>query len=210
MTKWSPGKRGHVSLIVDTRIPLEEPTVLSASLESQAPPFTPWFHLEWSPEMELNLTVGCCKNPDNPIAKSNINAFTPELWRHDVGELFIRHSASEAYLEINLAPYGAWWACLFSSYRNPITEATEAPFTPVALGAETSKNGWETSLKVPQDFLQEALAFDASSKANVCFILGGPSQRHHFSYADLPHDPPDYHHVADFVAMKWPKWVTVS
>jgi hypothetical protein len=183
-------------------IPLEEPTVLSASLESPEPPFTPWFHLEWVPGADLDFTVGCCIKPNNPIAETNANAFTPELWRHDVGELFIKHATSEAYLEINLAPFGAWWASLFSSYRDPVIEATKAPFTPVSLGTKTLENTWETSLTVPQTFLRESLDFDADSRANVCFILGDSAQRHHFSYAQLPHDPPDYHHVSDFVSMK--------
>ena len=186
-------------------IPLGVPTTLSASLESETPQFTPWFHVEWVPGTDLSFTVGCCINPANPIAESNPNAFTPELWRHDVGELFIKHAANDAYLEINLAPFGAWWASLFSSYRNPIADAATAPFTPVQLDTENTENAWQTSLTVPQDFLREALAFDTASKANVCFILGGPTQRYHFSYASLPHDPPDFHHVTDFVAMKWPR-----
>ena len=203
MTRWFLGRPVHANLAVNVpSIPLEVSTELSVSLESETPPFSPWFYLGWGPGRDLSFTAGCCKNPNNSIAESNANAFTPELWRHDVGELFIKHATSDVYLEINLAPFGAWWASLFSSYREPITEATSAPFRPVQLVTKTSETSWETSLTVPQDFLQEALAFGATSKGNVCFIFGEPSQRHHFSYAPLPHDPPDYHHVTDFVSMK--------
>lgn len=183
-------------------IPLRERTFLKTSLETTAPPFEPWFRLDWEPNKDLCFTVGCCKNPANSIAKSRLNSFLEQLWKHDVGELFIKHAENDSYLEINLAPYGGWWACLFNGYREAASDPALAPFEPTQLDTETSESAWKTSLTLPLPFLEERLAFGPESLGNVCFILGPPNERHHFSLAPLSHDPPDYHRVADFVGME--------
>jgi len=53
---------------------------------------------------------------------STIGLCTPGLWKQDVAELFFHDQNSERYFELNLAPSGAWWGCLFSSYRIVLTD----------------------------------------------------------------------------------------
>ena len=184
------------------RIQLGQRDLLTTSLESDQPPYTPWYQLDWDPQTGLRFQVGCCKKPDNFIAQSNPKGFTEELWKHDVGELFIKHTNSDAYLEINLAPHAAWWACLFSGYREPASASDSSPFEPVAIQpVSLTSDSWESHITIPSMFLLEHLGFGSDSRMNVCFILGSPNKRHHFSRAHLPHDPPDFHHPSDFVPM---------
>ena len=145
----------------------------------------------------LKFTAGCPSPPSNPIALANAMQFTPELWKHDVGELFIKHTTNDAYLEINLSPHGAWWAALFSGYRSALSSVQELG----TVHAKVTADSWETTITVPLSFLRETLDFGETSRANICFILGTKT-RHHFSWAPLPHDPPDFHQVADFVPLE--------
>jgi hypothetical protein len=172
---------------------------ITSSLESDSPPVSPWFHLEGDLASDLVFSVGCAAAPVNPIARAHPRGFVAGLWQHDVGELFLKHAECERYLEINLAPHGAWWSCLFQAYREPLAESKVESLVPVRLEAVTTADTWETSLTISRAFLEEALGFGPRSRANVCFILGPPADRHHFSWASLPHDPPDFHRVADFV-----------
>ena len=176
-------------------------TVIARSLESPSPPMQPWFHLEWKPERDLTFAVGCSSRPHNPLAAAHPDTFTSGLWKHDVGELFIKHAKDERYLEINLGPYGAWWACRFASYRKPAGDSELAPFKPVALDSSFNESSWETRLTISQRFLRKALQISPTSRANICFILGPADGRHHFSWAPLSHDPPNFHRVEDFVPL---------
>ncbi len=174
------------------------PQPLTRSLESERPPVTPWFALAITQDA-LRFTVGCESPPHNPLAMAAPGTFTPDLWRHDVGELFLKHASNETYLEINLGPWGAWWACRFQAHRQPAEEKPSRPFIPTALSDKTSPSSWQTALTIPLTYLQDHYAFGPDSCANVCFILGPSEARHHFSAAPLAHDPPDFHQVADFL-----------
>ena len=173
--------------------------MIERSLESATPGMRPWFWLKWEAGRDLTFAVGCSSKPHNPLAAARPDEFTAGLWRHDVGELFIKHAQNERYLEINLGPHGAWWACLFDGYRQAASDPERAPFEPAALVSAVTERSWETRVHVPADYLRATLKFGPGSCANVCFILGPGDGRHHFSWAPLPHDPPDFHHVEDFV-----------
>lgn len=53
--------------------------------------------------------------------------FWEGLWNYEAVELFIGLSSSNAYLEVNLAPNGAWWCKTFSDYRVPTKEQPAYP-----------------------------------------------------------------------------------
>ncbi len=178
------------------RVLPQERSRITSSLECDSPPVSPWFQLDWGPASDLVFSVGCAASPRNPLAQARPRAFVAGLWQHDVGELFLKHAECDRYLEINLAPHGAWWSCLFQAYREPLDES---PVPIVDLEATTTDDSWEASLTIPRDCLEDSLAFGGATRANVCFILGPAADRHHFSWADLAHDPPDFHQVADFV-----------
>lgn len=57
-------------------------------------------------------------------------SFIEGLFNRDVAEIFIGYKDSLAYIELNLAPSGAWWAMEHSEYRvrsaNPLSQVTTA------------------------------------------------------------------------------------
>lgn len=162
----------------------------------------PRFRVDWpSAAAPLRLEVGSNPFPGNPIARGRPKQFTEGLWRHDVGELFLRHGEiGSRYLEINLAPGGAWWACLFDGYRNVLREGP--PFSPDGIEAVLQEDSWTTRLEIPAAFLaQEGFSPDRS-RGNVCFILGPAEDRQHFAWARVPTDPPDFHRVEDWVPLE--------
>ena len=55
--------------------------------------------------------------PANVQPGSQGGVFTPLLWKYDVAEFFLRGKGVKPYMEINLAPNGAWWAAVFDDPR---------------------------------------------------------------------------------------------
>lgn len=50
-----------------------------------------------------------------------------ELWRHSCFEAFVGCHADPAYVELNMAPSGAWAAYRFDGYRDGMVPANAAP-----------------------------------------------------------------------------------
>lgn len=124
--------------------------------------------------------------------------FQAELWRHDVAELFLADPATGRYLELNLAPNGAWWSATFTSPRQPDGGDELAG---VATHAELAADGsWVAALSVPLDTLRERIHFGDSTTANVAFILGSPAQRF-LSATDLGGGVPDFHRPDRFARL---------
>jgi hypothetical protein len=123
--------------------------------------------------------------------------FTPELWKHDVAELFLTDPTSGRYFEFNLSPNGAWWSCEFTAPRVR-AEEVEIAFPEVATFAELAPDGgWVAALAIPLDLLEARLDFGAKSRLNVAFILGSPEQRF-LSAVDLGGGEPDFHRPTKF------------
>ena len=124
-------------------------------------------------------------------------AFTAELWRHDVAELFLADSASGRYLELNLAPNGAWWSCEFTAPRVRADEA-EIPMPDVATFSEMAPDGsWLAAMALPLDLLRARLDFGPAIKLNVTMILDSPEQTF-VSAAPLGDGEPDFHQPERF------------
>ncbi|QJE96573.1 hypothetical protein [Luteolibacter luteus] len=123
--------------------------------------------------------------------------FTPELWKHDVAELFLSHPTSGRYFEFNLAPNGAWWSCEFTAPRIR-AEETDIVFPEVATFAELAPNGgWVAAMSIPRDLLEARLDFGNDTRMNVTFILGSPQQRF-VSAVNLGGGEPDFHRPDKF------------
>lgn len=124
-------------------------------------------------------------------------AFTPELWKQDVAELFIADPDGVEYLEFNLAANGAWWACKFDSVRKP--SASQPDFMAAATTHhDTSEpDSWLAALVIPVAFLKEHIGFGLSSRANVAFILNSPEQTFHTA-SKLPGTEPNFHQPQSF------------
>ena len=127
--------------------------------------------------------------------------FTPELWKHDVAELFLHHPTSGRYFEFNLAPNGAWWSCEFTGPRLR-AEEVEIAFPEVATFAELAPDGgWVTAMAIPRDLLEARLDFGRDTRINVTFILGSPEQRL-LTAVDLGAGEPDFHRPDKFAKME--------
>ncbi|NNC90422.1 MAG: hypothetical protein HKN82_18355 [Akkermansiaceae bacterium] len=121
-------------------------------------------------------------------------SFQSELWRHDVTEFFLADPSRGQYLEVNLAPNGAWWACLFRGPRQPIDpKGWEIPGVSAegALGTAS----WEASIRIPIGVLRERLFFGPASRLDATFIINSPQQS--FLCASTPSGgDPDFHRPA--------------
>lgn len=118
--------------------------------------------------------------------------FQPDLWRHDVAELFLANPSDGRYLELNLSPNGAWWSSTFKARRAVAEDAVE-PLEGVRCFATLAPDGtWMAAMAVPLEELRQRIGFGEETRANVCMILGSPEQRF-LSVADLGGGEPDFH-----------------
>ena len=117
--------------------------------------------------------------------------FLEGLWEGDLVELFLMNPANGFYLELNLAPGGAWWACGHTAPRVRVPEGA----TPLDSGRTrmvAGDTGWDVTLRVPVASLPWELAFDpATTRGNVTFCLGSPQR--YLTVADLGGGTPDFH-----------------
>jgi len=129
--------------------------------------------------------------------KARPGRFLEGLWEHDVAELFLADPADGAYLELNLAPNGAWWSCAFRGPRERRDPGgTNLPG--VETFAELAPDGtWLAAMAIPRDTLRELVGFGDATRANVTFILGSPAQRF-LSAAELGGGEPDFHRPERF------------
>ena len=140
----------------------------------------------------------------HPAARPGV--FQAELWRHDVAELFLADPASGRYLEVNLAPNGAWWNCEMTAPRVRASEHDEA-LPGVETHAELAPDGsWLAAIAMPLVELRERVGFSPETTLNVTFILGSPTQRF-LSATDLGPGQPDYHRP---VLFRKPAWLPLS
>lgn len=123
--------------------------------------------------------------------------FFEGLWNHDVAELFIKDAVSERYLEINLAPNGAWWSAEFNGPR--MRARSEASVIEgVQSHSRTCVDGsWQAALAIPISYLELHFGFGMDSRLNVTFIVDSPEQRF-LSAVRLPGDTPDFHQPGYF------------
>lgn len=123
--------------------------------------------------------------------------FLAGLWQHDVAELFLADPESGRYLEINLAPNGAWWTCEFTAPRVRADEVDIA-MPDVATFSELAADGtWVAAMSLPLDLLRARIRFGGTTLANVTMILGTPAQRF-LSASDMGPGEPDFHQPGRF------------
>lgn len=123
--------------------------------------------------------------------------FVEGLWTDDVAELFIKDTDSEHYLELNLAPNGAWWAARFSGPRKRVNEDAP-PVEGIKTHSRISDDGcWRAALGIPLSYLEDNFGFGVDTELNVTFIVDSPGQRF-LSAASLPGHQPDFHQPRHF------------
>lgn len=137
------------------------------------------------------------RRPAQLHPKARPGVFLPELWRHDVAELFLADPVSGRYLEFNLSPNGAWWSCEFKGPRLR-EEEIDIAMPEVATFSDMAADGsWVAAMALPLDLLRARIDFGRQTHANVTFILESPAQRF-LTAADLGGGKPDFHQPSCF------------
>lgn len=161
---------------------------------------TDWFQAPVAGRPTISLAIeggdlvlsGSRKLPAFCMPGDHANAFTEGLWNFDCAEAFLLNPENGSYLEINLSPHGAWWACLFSAPRVRATpHGMQLPGV-AGRGTATSQ-GWQTQWRIPLANLPKELAFSpGTTRANLTFCLDREPQRH-LTLHDLGGGKPDFH-----------------
>ena len=111
------------------------------------------------------------KKPPVVIDLAQPSQYFEGLWRGDCGELWLASSESSRYIEVNLAPNGAWWTCVFSSPRNRDLDCP--PPQCQNLQSESLGQYWQSSLTLPWDEIFRCLHSEEPPFANVTIVLDG-------------------------------------
>jgi hypothetical protein len=116
---------------------------------------------------------------------------TDDLWRRTCFEAFLKPTRGEAYLELNLAPSGAWAAYRFDAYRAGMANAE---IDPPAITLEAAPNHL---------ILRAAITLPAFVAGHCAIALTAviEDQAGAKSYWSLAHPEgrPDFHAAANFV-----------
>jgi hypothetical protein len=119
------------------------------------------------------------------------------LWEHTCFELFIARPSSNAYHELNFAPYGAWAAYAFESYRVP------APGAPPEMNLQVTTRCAGTTFeldahvdlsRLSRDYVAAELVLGVSA-----VVEDGEGNLSYWALAH-PADKPDFHNPALFAA----------
>ena len=101
------------------------------------------------------------------------------------------------YHEINLAPTGAWWSAVFSSYR-----ARETPLRPITVRTSALSTGtlWSASLSIDLDDLPTVgdRAGLRAARLSVTAILS-PREPEYLCHGHRSGGEPDYHRASGFL-----------
>lgn len=126
----------------------------------------------------------------HPTAQAGI--FSADLWRYHCAEFFLAAPEGAPYMEFNLAPNGAWWACLFTAPRCAATPAPE--LSGICAAGKVTAQGWEAEMRVPLNLLE-----DCGLPLTACRLAIGaalPQRGAERWLTTTPHDAaatPDFH-----------------
>ena len=127
--------------------------------------------------------------------------FREGLWRADCGELWLANPGSVRYLEINLAPNGDWWACVFSSPRTR-DFGTEPP--QCSTENFVSANAWYVWINLPKAEIERCLGTSENLVGNVTLVLGGcdhPDEKLENLHSIVQLGAHDFHRPQDWVPL---------
>ncbi len=136
------------------------------------------------------------KEPFLHPTKMQPNTYHEGLWEYDVAEWFIADPATGKYIELNLAPTGAWWMMVFNALRQR-AERLMPDINEITTEAVLENNAWSASLEIPVTVIEQVLG-SVAMKHNVCFILG-QNPRQYLSWTRLDSKHPDFHRPANFL-----------
>ena len=119
--------------------------------------------------------------------------FTPLLWKYDVAEFFLRDREVQPYMEINLAPNGAWWAAVFDDPRvdHP---GFDAAAMAVRSRGQCNDLRWEAELHLPLVTLRELGWTLEGLHASACVVLRQKSGSYRYASTSMQTaEKPDFH-----------------
>ena len=129
----------------------------------------------------------------SPIAlapDTEAGAFTEELWKYTVAEMFIFKKDGSGYQEFNIAPNGAWWHSPFASYREA-SEGHPPEFLNLSPLSHRTETNWISGFSLPLQNIANPFEPD-SILINVCGIAGHAEQSF-LSFNSKPECDPDFH-----------------
>lgn len=133
------------------------------------------------------LYFGCKSNGHNARMPNTAKGqFVEGLWKYTVVELFLGEKNSDEYLEFNLSPDGAWWACAFRSYRER-SGRDLASLEVETFSRALDNNFWECALSFPLPRSELDLV-----TCNVTAIIGHEEQIFLAAKAKSEQEP-DFH-----------------
>lgn len=116
--------------------------------------------------------------------------FREELWMYDTAEFFVADAEGKNYIEFNLCPNGAWWACAFCAPRQQMAGAG------VPDGVETcgsvTPDGWGCSARLPLGWLRSVGIDIRHCRLAATCILNSPDYLFCTTSDDLSGEP-DFH-----------------
>ena len=116
--------------------------------------------------------------------------FKEELWKYDTAEFFVADAEGKNYMEFNLCPNGAWWACAFCGPRQPLAGAG-VPEGVETIGSVTP-GGWGCSARVPLAFLRSIGIDIRNCRLAATCILNSPDYLF-YTTSDDQSGEPDFH-----------------
>lgn len=125
---------------------------------------------------------------------------TDELWRHTCFEAFVGLPSTDAYLEYNFSPSGAWAAYRFDGYRAGMTPLTAAP--PPSVQCNATDRGLELHAIVELEWLDRVPPQSPGAlRLGLTAVI--EDQAGLLSYWALAHasEKPDFHRAESFVAV---------
>lgn len=127
--------------------------------------------------------------------------FREGLWRFDCGELWLSNPEMGRYVEINLAPNGDWWSCVFTSPR--LRDLQTDPPQCITEGYP-GKDGWFAKLKISRDEIERCLGSTENLVGNVTLVLDGcdhPDEKLENLHSIVPLGAHDFHRPQDWVPL---------
>ena len=125
----------------------------------------------------------------HPTAKPG--EFVEGLWEYDTAEFFVANAEGTRYMEFNLAPNGAWWACVFTEPR--VRDASVPPLPSVSTRGGIAPDGaWECRAELPLAYLEAIGINPANCRLAAAAIQNSPEYLYLTTSSDL-HGEPDFH-----------------
>ena len=157
-----------------------------------------WYGNPVSPAIEYSFTTDgeylvfraaqaaeVCPHPEGKPGE-----FREELWKYDTAEFFIAAESGSPYMEVNVAPNGAWWACAFSAPRVALPQQPE--LSGVQASGMVTEQGWQCSISIPLSLLAELGITPENCRLVATAILNSPEYIF-LTTAEDTEGAPDFH-----------------